>query len=120
MCLAIGLMDAQESDSDSRLGPALPFTVLPCKAPPVRLHLEVSPEVTCDHAREHVLECVEETVGARRRWGSLKERWRGCGKNKAAGRVYACAFLTSLSLILRAFTACKFPSHEVLAGLVPV
>lgn len=67
-------------ESEQSLGAVIPFTVLPCGAPPVRLYLDVSPEVTCDHAREHVLECAEEVVGAGRRWGLLKERWRGCGK----------------------------------------
>ena len=103
---------------ESNLGAVVPFTLLPCKAPPVRLHLDVSPEVTCDHAREHVLECVEDTLGAGRRWGSLKERWRGCGKKLLIS--FFGAFLTFFLLVSRAFAASRRHPHAELAGLVSV
>lgn len=71
------------SDEDSRsLSVAIPITVLPILGPSFTLHLKVSSEITSNYAREHVLECALELLGAGRRWGSLQERWKNCGERE--------------------------------------
>ena len=76
-------MENSSSDEDDRtLCGAIPITVLPILGRSFTLHLDVSFEVTCKYAREHVLECAEEILGAGRRWGSLQERWKNCGERR--------------------------------------
>ena len=69
------------SDEDGRsLSVTIPITVIPILSPSITLYLELSSAITCNNARDHVLECAEEVLGAGRRWSSMKERWKKCGE----------------------------------------